>query len=65
MSTPRIIHFIVVLRILRYIKGTLGMSSPHGQPWFSLAILVPTWQKTLLTNRTTNYCFYLGDPLIS
>ncbi|XP_038902454.1 secreted RxLR effector protein 161-like [Benincasa hispida] len=68
MAAPRTIHFIVVLCILRYVKGTLG----HGLQFSSQSSLVlsgysdvdwvgdPTDQRS-----TSDYCLYLGDSHIS
>ncbi|KAL0544378.1 hypothetical protein IC582_019492 [Cucumis melo] len=68
MAAPRTIHFTVVLRILRYIKGTLG----HGLQFSSQSSLVLSgfsdadWAGDPTDRRsTTGYCFYLGDALIS
>ena len=68
MAAPRTIHFIVVLRILRYVKGTLG----HGLQFSSQSSLVlsgysdANWAGDPTDRRsTTGYCFYLNDSLIS
>ncbi|KAL0546824.1 hypothetical protein IC582_016742 [Cucumis melo] len=68
MAAPRTIHFIVVQRILRYIKGTLG----HGLQFSSQSSLVLSsysdadWAGDPTDRRSTiGYCFYLGDSLIS
>ncbi|KAL4022729.1 hypothetical protein IC575_016474 [Cucumis melo] len=68
MAAPRTIHFTVVLRILRYIKGTLG----HGLQFSSQSSLVLSgysdadWAGDPTDRRSTiDYCFYLGDSLIS
>ncbi|KAA0057482.1 putative mitochondrial protein [Cucumis melo var. makuwa] len=68
MAAPRTIHFTAVLRILRYIKGTLG----HGLQFSSQSSLVLSgysdadWVGDPTDRRsTTGYCFYLGDSLIS
>ncbi|KAL4028792.1 hypothetical protein IC575_012003 [Cucumis melo] len=68
MAAPRTIHFTAVLRILRYIKGTLG----HGLQFSSQSSLVLSgffdadWAGDPTDRRsTTGYCFYLGDTLIS
>ncbi|KAL4035483.1 hypothetical protein IC575_004176 [Cucumis melo] len=68
MAAPRTIHFTAVLRILRYIKGTLG----HGLQFSSQSSLVlfgysdADWAGDPTDRRsTTGYCFYLGDSLIS
>ena len=68
MVAPRTIHFTAVLRILRYIKGTLG----HGLQFSSQSSLVLSgfsdadWAGDPTDRRsTTGYCFYLGNALIS
>ncbi|KAA0057298.1 putative mitochondrial protein [Cucumis melo var. makuwa] len=62
MVAPRTIHFTAVLRILRYIKGTLG----HGLQFSSQSSLVLSgfsdadWAGDPTDRRsTTGYCFYL------
>ncbi|KAL0559033.1 hypothetical protein IC582_003622 [Cucumis melo] len=68
MAAPKTIHFTVVLRILRYIKGTLG----HELQFSSQSSLVLSgyfdadWAGDPTDRRsTTGYCLYLGDSLIS
>ncbi|XP_016901897.1 uncharacterized mitochondrial protein AtMg00810-like [Cucumis melo] len=68
MAAPRTIHFTVVLRILRYIKGTLG----HGLQFSSQSSLVLSgfsdadWAGDPTDRRSTiGYCFYLGNAFIS
>ncbi|KAL0540842.1 hypothetical protein IC582_020859 [Cucumis melo] len=68
MAAPQTIHFTAVLRILRYIKGTLG----HELQFSSQSSLVlfgysdADWAEDPTDRRsTTGYCFYLGDSLIS
>jgi hypothetical protein len=68
MITPRSVHYAAVLRILRYVKGTLF----HGLHFSSHSTLDlriysdadwagdPTYRRS-----TTGYCFLLGDSLIS
>ena len=68
LSAPRSTHYAVVLRILRYLKGTLfhglfySTQSPLVLCAFSDADQVgnPTDHKS-----TTGYCFFLGSSLIS
>ncbi|XP_038891732.1 uncharacterized mitochondrial protein AtMg00240-like [Benincasa hispida] len=64
MVAPQTIHFTVVLRILRYVKGTLG----HGLQFSSQSSLVLSGYSDAdwvddPTDRhsTSSYCFYLGD----
>ncbi|KAL4035145.1 hypothetical protein IC575_003824 [Cucumis melo] len=68
MAAPCTIHFTVVLRILRYIKGAFG----HGLQFSSQSSLVLSgffdgdWADDPTDSRsTTGYFFYLGDALIS
>ncbi|XP_050938632.1 uncharacterized mitochondrial protein AtMg00810-like [Cucumis melo] len=68
MVAPRTIHFTTVLRILHYIKGTLG----HGLQFSSQSSLIlfgysdADWARDPTDWRSTiGYCFYLGDSLIS
>ncbi|KAL4018610.1 hypothetical protein IC575_022213 [Cucumis melo] len=67
MAAPRTIHFTAVLRILRYIKGTLG----HGLQFSSQSSLVLSgfsdldWAGDPLDRRSTTAIAYLGDALIS
>ncbi|KAK2973102.1 hypothetical protein RJ640_009754 [Escallonia rubra] len=68
LSAPRSTHYAVVLRILRYIKGTL-FHGLHFSKHSSLELRAysdadwagdPTdW------HSTTGFCFFLGDSLIS
>ncbi|KAL0549422.1 hypothetical protein IC582_013904 [Cucumis melo] len=67
MAAPRTIHFTAVLRILRYVKGTLG----HGLQFSSQSSLVLSgysdadWAGDPTDRRSKiGYCFYLGDSLI-
>jgi hypothetical protein len=68
LSAPRSIHYAAVLRILRYIKGTLF----HGLFYSALSSLTlhaysdADWAGDPTDRRsTTGYCFFLGDSLIS
>ncbi|XP_031741707.1 uncharacterized protein LOC116403902 [Cucumis sativus] len=68
MVAPRTIHFTVDLRILCYVKKTLG----HGLQLSSQSSLVLSgysdadWAGDPTDRRsTTGYCFYLSDSLIS
>jgi hypothetical protein len=68
MAAPRTVHFAVVLRILRYVKGTLF----HGLHFSAHSSLILTgysdadWAGDPTDRRsTTGYCFFLGDSLIS
>ncbi|XP_051142787.1 uncharacterized mitochondrial protein AtMg00810-like [Andrographis paniculata] len=68
MSAPRTTHHSAVLRILRYVKGTLL----HGLHYSARSSLVLTgysdadWAGDPSDRRsTTGFCFFLGDSLIS
>uniref|UniRef100_A0A2N9GND3 Integrase catalytic domain-containing protein n=1 Tax=Fagus sylvatica TaxID=28930 RepID=A0A2N9GND3_FAGSY len=68
MAAPRSLHYAVVLRILRYLKGTLF----HGLHFSSQSSLTlqayfdADWAGDPTDRRsTTGYCFLLGDSLIS
>ena len=68
MSAPRSIHYAAVLRILRYIKGTL-FHGLHFSAQSSLELRAYTdadWAGDPTDRRsTTGYCFLLGSSLIS
>jgi hypothetical protein len=68
MTTPRLVHYVAVLRILYYVKGALF----HGLPFSSYSSLDlrvysdADWAGDPTDRRsTTGYCFLLGDSLIS
>ena len=68
LSVPRSTHYAVVLRILRYLKGTLF----HGIFYFAQSPLVlrafsdADWVGDPTDRRSTiGYCFLLGSSLIS
>jgi hypothetical protein len=68
MAAPRSTHFSVVLRILRYLKGTLF----HGLYFSSQSSILlhaytdANWAGDLTDRRsTTGYCFLLGTSVIS
>jgi hypothetical protein len=68
MATSRSLHYATVLRILRYLKGTLF----HGLHFSSQSSLTlqaysdADWVGDPTDRRsTTGYCFLLGDSLIS
>uniref|UniRef100_A0A2N9GY11 Reverse transcriptase Ty1/copia-type domain-containing protein n=1 Tax=Fagus sylvatica TaxID=28930 RepID=A0A2N9GY11_FAGSY len=68
MAAPRSLHYVAVLRILRYLKGTLF----HGLHFSSQSSLIlqaysdADWAGDPTDRRsTTGYCFLLGDSLIS
>ena len=68
LSAPRSTYYAVVLRILRYLKGTLF----HGLFYSAQSLLVlrafsdANWTGDPTDRRsTTGYCFFLGSSLIS
>jgi hypothetical protein len=68
MAAPRSLHYATVLRILRYLKGTLF----HGLHFSSQSSLTlqayfdADWAGDPTNRRSTTwYCFLLGDSLIS
>ena len=68
LSAPRSPHYAAVLRILRYIKGTL-YHGLHFSAHSSLELRAYSdadWAGDPTDRRsTTGYCFFLGDSLIS
>ncbi|KAJ9540774.1 hypothetical protein OSB04_027280 [Centaurea solstitialis] len=68
MAAPCSDHYAAVLRILRYLKGTMF----HGLHFSSKSSLLlrgfsdADWDSDMTDRRsTTGYCFFLGDSLIS
>ncbi|GAV76232.1 hypothetical protein CFOL_v3_19707 [Cephalotus follicularis] len=68
MSAPQTTHLLAVLRILRYLKGTL-FHGLHFSSESSLALHAfcdADWAGDPTDRRsTTGYCFFLGTSLIS
>jgi hypothetical protein len=68
MAAPRSLHYATVLRILRYLKGTL-FHGLHFSSQLSLTLQAyfdADWARDPTDRRsTTGYCFFLGDSLIS
>ncbi|KAK2966740.1 hypothetical protein RJ640_001064 [Escallonia rubra] len=68
LSAPRSTHYATVLRILRYIKGTL-FHGLHFSKYSSLELRAYSdadWAGDPTDRRsTTGFCFFLGDSLIS
>ena len=68
MATPKSPHYVVVLRILQYLKGTI-FDGLHFSSHFSLTLRAysnANWAGDPTDRRsTTRYCFLLGDSLIS
>uniref|UniRef100_A0A2N9G938 Reverse transcriptase Ty1/copia-type domain-containing protein n=1 Tax=Fagus sylvatica TaxID=28930 RepID=A0A2N9G938_FAGSY len=68
MSAPRSTHYAAVLRILRYLKGTLfhGLHFSAQSPLTLRAYSDADWAGDPTDRRsTTGYCFLLGSSLIS
>ncbi|KAL6327500.1 hypothetical protein AAG906_021575 [Vitis piasezkii] len=68
LSAPRSTHYAVVLRILRYLKGTLfhGLFYSAQSPLVLRAFSDADWAGDPTDRRsTTGYCFLLGSSLIS
>ena len=68
LSAPRSTHYVVILRILRYLRGTLF----RGFFYFAQSLLVlrafsdVDWAGDPTNRRSTiDYCFLLGSSLIS
>jgi len=68
LAAPRSPHYAAVLRILRYVKGTLFYGL-HYSAQSSLELRAYSdadWAGDPTDRRsTTGYCFFLGDSLIS
>lgn len=68
MSAPRSTHFAAVLRILRYIKGTLfhGLHfSAHSSLHLTAYSDADCMGDPTDRRSTTGFCFFLGNSLIS
>ena len=68
MFAPRSTHYAAVLRILRYLKGTLfhGLFCSAQSPLILRAFSDADWAGDPTDRRsTTGYCFLLGSSLIS
>ena len=68
LSAPRSTHYAAVLRILRYLKGTLfhGLFYSAQSPLVLCAFSDADWAGDPTGHRsTTGYCFLLGSSLIS
>ena len=68
LSIPRSTHYAAVLRILRYLKGTLfhGLFYSSQSPLVLCAFSDADWAGDPTDHRsTTGYCFLLGSFLIS
>ncbi|RVW66926.1 Retrovirus-related Pol polyprotein from transposon RE1 [Vitis vinifera] len=68
LSAPRSTHYATVLRILRYLKGTIfhGLFYSAQSPLVLRAFSDADWAGDPTNRRsTTGYCFLLGSSLIS
>ena len=68
LSTPRSTHYATVLRILRYLKGTLFHNIFYSvqSPFILRAFSDADWAGDPTDRRsTTSYCFLLSSSLIS
>jgi len=68
MAAPCTTHYAAVLRILRYVKGTLfkGLHFPFNSSLELKAYSDSDWARDLIGRcSTTGYCFFLGDSIIS
>ena len=68
LFAPQSTHYTVVLRILRYLKGTLfhGLFYSAQSPLILRAFSDADWAGNPTNRRsTTSYCFLLGSSLIS
>ena len=68
LSAPRSTHYAAVLRILRYLKGTLfhGLFYSAQSPLVLRVFSDADWAEDPTNRRsTTGYCFLLGSSLIS
>ena len=68
IAAPRSSHYAAIIRILRYLKGTI-FDGLHFSSHFSLTLQACSdadWAGDPTDRRsTTGYCFLLGDSLIS
>ncbi|XP_019054057.1 PREDICTED: uncharacterized protein LOC109114973 [Nelumbo nucifera] len=68
MYAPRTTHYVVVLRIIRYVKGNLfhGFHYSSSSSLYLIAYSDADWAGDPTDRRsTTSYFFFLGDSLIS
>ena len=67
MSAPRSTHYVAILRILQYLKGTVfhGLFYSAESPFILRAFFDADWVGDPTNRRsTTSYCFLLGSSLI-
>ncbi|XP_051150333.1 secreted RxLR effector protein 161-like [Andrographis paniculata] len=68
MTNPRTVHYATVLRILRYVKGTLlhGLHFSVVTPLVLAGFSDADWAGDPTDRRSiTGYCFFLGSSLVS
>ena len=68
LSAPRSTHYVVILCILRYLRGTLfhGLFYSTQSPLILHAFFDADWVGDPTDRKsTTGYCFLLGSSLIS
>jgi hypothetical protein len=68
MTSPRTVHFAAVLRILRYMRGTMhqGLLMSFSSKLELNAYSDSDWAGDVTDRRsTTGFCIFLGDSLIS
>ena len=68
LFAPQSTHYAAILRILRYLKGTLshGLFYSAQSPLILRAFSDTDWAGDPIDRRsTTGYCFLLGSSLIS
>ncbi|XP_048135760.1 uncharacterized mitochondrial protein AtMg00810-like [Rhodamnia argentea] len=68
VAVPRIVHYVVVLRILRYLRGTMTRSFflPSTSSLAIRAYYDADWASNVTDRKSiTGFCVFLGDSLIS
>ena len=68
MAAPKSPHYAVVLKILRYLKGTIfyGLHFSSHSSLTLQAYSNADWADDPTDRRSTiGYCFFLGDSLVS
>ena len=68
MTSPRTVHFAAVLRILRYVRGTMhqGLLMSSSSKLELNAYSDSNWVGDVTDRRSiTGFCIFLGDSLIS
>ena len=67
MTAPRHLHMVAVRRIIRYLirTPTRGLFFPSANPSSLRAYSDANWAGCPDTRRSTEWCMFLGDSLIS